>query len=191
MVKFKEQLQRYGLKVKEMGADGNCMFRALSDQLTGSEESHVQYRAECADYIEENKELYKFFIEDDESIEDYIAWIRNDARWGGQLEMNALAQIHRFNVVVHQVDNPGMAQEFFPWGTVPTLHVSYHMGEHYNSVRAEADPLDGPAIAYPVSHILKEVERPAQGQPEEEKKEEEPAQQSTVDVSESVEGQAT
>ena len=65
--------------------------------------------AVCADYIEENKELYKFFIEDDESIEDYIAWIRNDARWGGQLEMNALAQIHRFNVVVHQVDNPGMA----------------------------------------------------------------------------------
>jgi hypothetical protein len=28
------------------------------------------------EYIEENKELYKFFIEDDESIEDYINWIR-------------------------------------------------------------------------------------------------------------------
>ena len=74
--------------------------------------------------------------------------------------MNALAQIYNFNVVVHQVDNPGMAQEFFPWGTVPTLHISYHLGEHYNSVRAQADPLTGPAIAYPVSHILKEVEQP-------------------------------
>ena len=51
-----------------------------------------------------------------------------------------------------------MAQEFFPWGTVPTLHVSYHLGEHFNSVRAEIDPLTGPATAYPVSHILTEIE---------------------------------
>jgi len=43
---------------------------------------------------------------------------------------------------------------------VPTLHVSYHLGEHYNSVRSIADPCDGPAIAYPVSHILKEVQTP-------------------------------
>lgn len=159
MIKFREQLVRFGLKVKEIGADGNCMFRALSDQLKGNETHHMEYRAECADYIEENKELYKFFIEDDEDIDDYIKWIRQDARWGGQLEMNALAQIYRFNVVVHQVDNPGMAQEFFPWGSVPTLHISYHLGEHYNSVRAAADPLTGPAIDYPVSHILKEVEQ--------------------------------
>ena len=85
--------------------------------------------------------------------------------------MNALAQIYRFNVVVHQVDNPGLAQEFFPWDSVPTLHISYHLGEHYNSVRAVADPLNGPATAYPVSHILKEVEQPVTTQ-EEEKKEE-------------------
>lgn len=154
LVKFKTQLTIYGLKLKEINADGNCLFRALSDQLKGNETHHVELRTECADYIEENKELYKFFIEDDEKIEDYISWIREDARWGGQLEMNALAQIHRFNVVVHQVDNPCMAQEFFPWDTVPTLHISYHLGEHYNSVRACADPLTGPATAYPVSHIL-------------------------------------
>ena len=59
-----------------------------------------------------------------------------------------------------------MAQEFYPWGTVPTLHISYHLGEHYNSVRAQADPLTGPATDYPVSHILQEVEQPV----EEEKK---------------------
>ena len=41
---------------------------------------------------------------------------------------------------------------------MPTLHISYHLGEHYNSVRAAADPLTGPATVYPVSHILQEVE---------------------------------
>ena len=159
-----------------MGTDGNCMFRALSDQLKGTEIYHVDYRTECADYIEENQELYKFFIEDDEDIDDYIKWIRKDARWGGQLEMNALAQIHNFNVVVHQVDNPSMAQEFFPWGTVPCLHVAYHLGEHYNSVRRADDTLEGPAIDFPIGHILKEVAVPlivATVPVEEEKKKEE------------------
>ena len=76
MVSFRQQLSRYGLKVKEMGADGNCLFRALSDQLKGDETHHEEFRAQCSDYIEQNKELYKFFIEDDEDIDDYINWMR-------------------------------------------------------------------------------------------------------------------
>ena len=103
--------------------------------------------------------MYKFFIEDDESIEDYINWIRQDTKWAGQLEMNALSQIYKFNVIVHQVDNPSMAQEFFPWGSVPCLHVSYHLGEHYNSVRLATDPCQQPAIDYPIGHELKEIEQ--------------------------------
>ena len=72
--------------------------------------------------------------------------------------MNALSQIYQFNVIVHQVDNPSMAQEFFPWGSVPCLHVSYHLGEHYNSVRLATDPCNQPAIDYPIGHQLKEIE---------------------------------
>ena len=101
MVKFKNQLKRFGLQVKEINADGNCLFRALGDQLRGTEDCHAEFRHDCVTYIEENKELYKFFIEDDESIDDYIEWIRGDHKWGGQLEMNALAQVYKFNVVVH------------------------------------------------------------------------------------------
>ena len=65
-----------------MKADGNCLFRALSDQLKGTEDFHAEFRANCVEYIEENKELYKFFMEDDETIEDYINWIRQPAKWG-------------------------------------------------------------------------------------------------------------
>ena len=74
--------------------------------------------------------------------------------------MNALSQIYKFNVIVHQVDNPSMAQEFFSWGSVPCLHVSYHLGEHYNSVRLATDPcLDRrPATEFPIGHELKEID---------------------------------
>jgi OTU domain-containing protein 3 len=46
-----------------------------------------------------------------------------------------------------------MAFSNFPWGSVPTIHLSYHLGEHYNSVRKAEDPCTGPAM--PIGHELK------------------------------------
>ena len=44
-------------------------------------------------------------------------------------------------------------QNFVPWETVPTLHLSYHLGEHYNSVRLLEDPCNGKPL--PIGHELK------------------------------------
>ena len=46
-----------------------------------------------------------------------------------------------------------MAFSNFDWGTVPTIHLSYHLGEHYNSVRLMEDPCNGPPL--PIGHELK------------------------------------
>jgi hypothetical protein len=51
-----------------------------------------------------------------------------------------------------------MAFSNFPWGAVPTIHISYHMGEHYNSVRL-IDDLEEGVPAKPIGHELKPVER--------------------------------
>ena len=48
-----------------------------------------------------------------------------------------------------------MAFSNFDWGTVPTLHISYHLGEHYNSVRLIDDFENEPAK--PIGHELKLV----------------------------------
>lgn len=53
--------------------------------------------------------MYKFFIEDDVPIEDYVKEIAKDGEWGSQLEMAALAEVLGFNVIVHQVDAPIMS----------------------------------------------------------------------------------
>jgi len=45
-----------------------------------------------------------------------------------------------------------MAFSNFDWGSVPTLHISYHLGEHYNSVRLLEDPCNGPPL--PIGHEL-------------------------------------
>ena len=83
-----------------------------------------------------------------------------DATWGSQLELQALSEKFKFNYIVHQVDNPIMAFSNFTWGTVPTVHVSYHLGEHYNTVRLIEDPCDGkPPL--PIGHELK-IKHPIQ-----------------------------
>lgn len=56
--KFKEQLSPLCLKVMEIDGDGNCMFRAIADQLEGDERMHFNYRNEAVDFILQNKEMY-------------------------------------------------------------------------------------------------------------------------------------
>ena len=116
---------------------------------------HRKYREAAVEFIEENKEQYAPFIEDDETIDQYLGDMRKDGIWGGQMEIQALSIKFNFNVIVHQVDNPIMAFENFPRGSVPTVHISYHLGEHYNSVRLADDIEDGPAK--PIGHELKPV----------------------------------
>jgi len=107
--KFKLQLSPLGLKVKEIQGDGNCMFRAIADQLEGDQAMHSMYRQAAVEYILSNKEDFVPFIEDDETIQEYCKDMASDGVWGGQLEMNALATEFKFNLIVHQVDNPSMA----------------------------------------------------------------------------------
>ena len=128
----------------------------------------MKLRQETADYMIKNKDLYKFFLEDDLDFDDYAENMKKDAIWGGQMEMNIMAQLYKFNVIVHQVDNPSMAQGFFPWDEVPCLHISFHLDCHFNSVRREDDPCNGePIMKHPIGHILKKI-----GQANEEPKEE-------------------
>lgn len=46
---FEASLKLVGLRIKEIGGDGNCLFRAVSDQLAGNEFNHGFYREETVD----------------------------------------------------------------------------------------------------------------------------------------------
>jgi len=44
--KFQDQLAAFNLKIKLSKADGNCLFRSISDQLEGTENNHSFYRSQ-------------------------------------------------------------------------------------------------------------------------------------------------
>ena len=83
LAKFKIKLAKQGLRIKEVEGDGNCFFRAVADQLYGFEYYHLRLRKQVCDHLRENKEEYRYFIDNDIPIEKYIRLMSKDGAWGG------------------------------------------------------------------------------------------------------------
>jgi hypothetical protein len=91
-------------------------------------------------------------MDDDKDIDQYLIELQEDGAWGGDLEILALGKAFQFNCTVHQDDGQIYNVFTFDAGTVPTVNISFHNGDHYNSVRRINDPGTGPAN--PVGHEL-------------------------------------
>eukprot|EP00958_Prasinococcus_capsulatus_P001921 scaffold175_cov414-Prasinococcus_capsulatus_cf.AAC.29 len=128
------QLDACGLRLKEMDADGNCMFRAVSDQLDGDDDdrAHLGRRKKVVDYMEAHEEQFAPFLEDDQDWKTYCSNMREDGTWGGHLELQALSLLEECNIVIHQLNECRWVIRNFD--NAKTIQVSYHDGDHYNSV---------------------------------------------------------
>lgn len=152
-------LKQYGLKVKEVTGDGNCLYRAIADFLEGNENLWPKYKQATINKIIEKKAHYSPFIEDDKDFDQYLIELQEDGAWGGNLEIQALGEALRFNCTVHKDDGLRIPWFNFEAGTVPTVHISFHNGDHYNSIRRLDDAGTGPAK--PIGHDLKIKELPS------------------------------
>ena len=75
------------LKLRDVGGDGNCLFRSISDQVDGNETTHIFMRDEACKYILENQEFFSNFLDEDEDgpIGAYVRDMRKNGEWGGHL----------------------------------------------------------------------------------------------------------
>ena len=56
--------------------DGNCLFRALSDQLYGSDTHHLKLRSALCNWIESHKERYAPFVDDERGLDVHLQCMR-------------------------------------------------------------------------------------------------------------------
>ncbi|PNH06783.1 OTU domain-containing protein 3 [Tetrabaena socialis] len=122
----------------------NCFFRALGDQLQGSEAVHVALRQRVVSYMAEREDEFAPFVEDDESFGTYMARIKKDGVWAGYMEVVAASRCLGANLTIYQAGQPRWRVVHNPEDSSPMLHLSYHDGQHYNSVRAADDFGAGP-----------------------------------------------
>lgn len=145
------ELSSVGLRIVEVKPDGNCLFRALSDQLYGDEANHLELRLRIVRFITDNADTFSPFIEDDESFEDYVTRMGQDSTWGGQIELQAAIRLLQITICLHQAESPvwTMTDPEQGPGTRPTVHLSFHDNDHYNSIRSGND--HGTGAAAPIN----------------------------------------
>ncbi|CAH9069483.1 unnamed protein product [Cuscuta europaea] len=142
---FQAQVEALGLKIIQVTADGNCFFRAVADQLEGCEDQHEKYRSMVVQYIRRNRERFEPFIEDEVPFVDYCESMEKDGTWAGHMELQAASLVTHSNICIHRLRSPRWYIQNFDNHEAVMIHLSYHDGEHYNSVRLKEDTCSGPA----------------------------------------------
>ena len=132
--KFIEELKNLGYFIREVGGDGNCLFRSVSEQAENDENNYKYYREKCIEYMKNNKDNFIPFIEDDEPFEKYIERMSEDGVWGGNLEIYAMSMEFKFNFYIYIHERPIYIVNNWEKPKKNIL-LTYHDGEHYNSLR--------------------------------------------------------
>lgn len=151
---IKKILAARGLTLHTIPSNGNCLYGAISHQLTMTcrqPASVESLRKWTADHIRENKENFILFLSDtetgdmltDEQFEEYCNNVSNTTTWGGQVELQALSNILKCGIHVIQSTLPSVISQGDEFKGAPLI-ITYHrhmykLGEHYNSTKILVD----------------------------------------------------
>lgn len=141
------QLGTMGLTLKQIPGDGNCLFRALGDQLFGNSNDHLIHRTQVVSYMRQHRDDFEPFVEDDLSFDAHLSSLAENGTFAGNDSIVAFARKHCLTVVIHQLNKPLWQIHGGPGGSPgeSEVHISYHNGDHYNSVRRIGDPGNTPS----------------------------------------------
>ncbi|RAR12433.1 otu domain-containing protein 6b [Stemphylium lycopersici] len=159
------QLEKHGLVLHEIRADGHCLYAAVADQLqtrelglkprigvaivggedkdeAGKLEGYKTVRYAAADWIQGHADDFSAFMED--PLPEHVRKIRETGEWGGHLELLALARTYGLSICVLHSDGrvdkieaeDDVAEKQELW--LGYYKHSHGLGEHYNSLRKVA-----------------------------------------------------
>lgn len=159
-------LSKESFRVKEMLSDGNCLYRAIADQMNlseflwpadmgggkkGSSVTFIEVRYHTAAFLREHATEFAPFVGVDPDSHEFLEYCGRvespiASEWGGQVELRAIASCLECPIYVYDSTTPllVMGEEFEASSKKP-LRVTFHrhyfsLGEHYNSVEPmEAD----------------------------------------------------
>lgn len=134
------RLDFYGLKEKTMVGDGNCQFRALSDQLFRDDgEHHEEVRAVVVEHLTKHSDDYAPYCAPLD-INEYVRRMAQPGEWGDNITLQACADAYGvdINVLTSYMDAGFI--EIQPSGgsqsssSPRSLWISFFAEVHYNSI---------------------------------------------------------
>ncbi|KAJ7529941.1 hypothetical protein O6H91_15G072000 [Diphasiastrum complanatum] len=149
---FENELRRAkGLEVRRMAEDGNCLFRAVADQVYGDPEMYDETRQLCIDYMETERDHFSQFVT--ESFTTYCKRKRRDKVYGNNLEIQAMAEMYNRPIHIHSYSAEPINIFHGSYETdLPPIRLSYHRGNHYNSLHDPSKPAVGAGLGFASLH---------------------------------------
>jgi OTU domain-containing protein 5 len=151
---FQILLLQSNLRIREVKGDGNCLFRAVSDQVYGTDQYYELIREKCMDYLVIMRKFFEPYIGED--FDDYIKEKRKDKTWGDDIEIEALSEIYNRPIEIYKGSNKPLKSfhenKYFSQYDTNTninfslhpIRLSYHNKNHYNSII----PIDTDVVNY-------------------------------------------
>lgn len=95
------RLRALSMLAVEMEGDGNCQFRALADQLLGSQKHHAIVRAQTTAHMRAHSGFFGMYFEDGAEFDGYMREMTRSRTWGDELTLRAA--VEAFGCVAHVV----------------------------------------------------------------------------------------
>ncbi|KAK0603266.1 hypothetical protein LWI29_003198 [Acer saccharum] len=122
-----------GFEVKKMLEDGNCLFRAVADQVYGDSDAYDLVRQMSIDYMERERDHFSQFIT--EGFTSYCKRKRRDKVYGNNVEIQALSEMYNRPIHIYSYTTEPINIFHGSYRTdTPPIRLSYHHGNHYNSL---------------------------------------------------------
>ena len=147
---FERGLARNNLRVERVAGDGNCLFRAVADQVFGlqkshDEELHLLLREWTVSHMRQHADAFKPFCvpEAGGGWEEYLARLASPMQWGDDPEVQALSELFCRQVQVWGYDAAQGAAQMrvfnsdgaAPADGRPPIRLAYSGNSHWDSVR--------------------------------------------------------
>jgi len=134
-----DRLRLYNLVELKVLGDGNCQFRALSDQFYRSAEHHKFVRQQVINQLKSHRDTYEGYVPMEYS--DYLEKVSQNGEWGDHVTLQAAADMYGVKIFVITSFEHTCYIEILPnvQKSNRVIFLSFWAEVHYNSIYPEGD----------------------------------------------------
>lgn len=134
-----DRLKLYDLSELKVDGDGNCQFRAFSDQLYRTPAHHKSVREDVVHQLRSHSELYEGYVP--MAYSEYVQKMAKSGSWGDHVTLQAAADFYGVRICLLTSFKDTCFVQILPRqkksGRV--IFLSFWAEVHYNSVYPEGD----------------------------------------------------
>ena len=140
--------------IRNMLPDGNCLFRAVAEQVYGDTSMCDRVREQTMDHEENARHVFSQFV--DEPFDDYLNRMRRNGQCADNPELQAIAELFCRPIKVYAAESGklttfkcGTDEESVGKSLNPPILLMYINGDHYNSIIDTKRPSVGVGLGLP------------------------------------------